>query len=163
MTLKTRNIALPFALALALGLPALVAAAAPSASPGATDATVRAEDAPAEYTITASAAPLKVGGESIAVVTITTRGGFHWNKEYPAKATVANPNFTTVDVKKTEFKQSTGDFASVAPTIATVTIPLTGKAPGRETLKVETRFSVCSDKMCLIKTASADVTLVVAD
>jgi|GEM_PF-1877018 len=156
MSLKSRTIALLSVLA--LSAPSLGALACSGAN--ATEPT--ASDAPTEYTIEATAAPVKVGSEGFAVVTIKIRGEYHWNKEYPAKATVANSGFSAIDVKKTEFKQTSGDFEA-EETVATVKIPVTGKATGKETLKVDTRFSVCSDKVCLIKKASADVTVVVAD
>ncbi|TNF27390.1 MAG: hypothetical protein EP329_19505 [Deltaproteobacteria bacterium] len=157
MSLKTRTVA--FLSVLALSVLPLAALACPSA---ADEGGATAEEAAAEYTIEATAEPVKVGAQGYALVTIKILGGYHWNKEYPAKATVANDGFTAIDLAKKEFKQTSGDFAA-EETVATLKIPLTGKATGTETLKVDTRFGVCSDKVCLIKKASADVKVVVAE
>lgn len=159
MSLKTRTIALLSVLA--LSVPAVAAACPDETVTAAPEGAVSAEDAPADYTIEATAAPVKAGTEGFAIVTIKIRGGYHWNKEYPAKATVATSG-DAIGVSKTEFKQTSGDFES-EETVATLKIPVNGKTAGEGTLTVDTRFGVCSDKVCLIKKASANVTVVVAD
>jgi len=153
MSLIPRTAALLAALALAG--PAAASSSAPEAGPS-------AEDAATEYTIAVSAAPIKVGAEGVATVQIKTAGGYHWNKEYPAKASIAGAALSTVTAKKLEFKQLAGDFEA-EETVAMVKIPLTGKAAGQETMSVETRFSVCSDKVCLIKKATVEIPLSVTN
>lgn len=159
MSLKTRTIA--FFSVLALGVPAVAAACPDEPVTPTSDGTVNAEDAPAEYTIEATAVPVKAGTQGFAIVTIKTQGGYHWNKEYPAKATVATSG-DSIGVDKTEFKQTSGDFQA-EETVATLKIPVNGKSAGEGTVTVDTRFGLCTDQVCLIKKASANVTVVVAD
>ncbi len=115
------------------------------------------------YSVSLTAEPLTVGADGVALLTFKVTGGFHWNKEYPAKATLAEGSATATPVAATkrEFKQLKGDF-DVSEHLATVKIPLTGKVAGKDTLRVDTRFSICTERMCLIKKASVDVALVVA-
>ena len=142
--------------ALVLGPPALASSGPPNAE------AVRAEAAPAEYSVEVEGATLKAGGAAAALVRIKAAAGYHWNKEYPAKATVTDGSAGAVEVKTREFKQLAGGFEATDGE-ALVRIPVAGKSAGRETLTVETRFSVCNDKVCLIKKATAEIPIVVTN
>jgi len=167
MTLKPRSqpralwALLPIALAAVTGLVISVPAAMSCGGESRAIPLEAEEPTGGEFKVAAAPATVTIGADGAAVITIEALGPFHWNKEYPATATVAEGNPRTVDVRKREFRQLAGDF-EVGETSATVRIPLVGKAEGEESLRVDARFSVCTEHVCLIRTASVDVAMTVA-
>ncbi|PIE17949.1 MAG: hypothetical protein CSA66_05230 [Proteobacteria bacterium] len=137
----------------------LLAAGAAWAPPPSAD---RGASVNENYSVAMVAAPMKAGATGAAVVTFKVDGGFHWNRDYPAKVTVADgsPSGAAVKVGKRELKQLKGDFQATEDG-ATVKIPLSAVAAGQDTLRVDSRFSICNERMCLIKKASVDVEVVV--
>lgn len=142
-----------------LGLGILLAAAGIVAAltiavTGASATTDTADD----YAIEVEAVTVKVGADGAALVRVNALPPYHWNKEYPARVTIEDGDHPSVTVDKREFKQLSGDFEIADDeSWASVRIPVTGKAPGIDTLALDVRFSVCNDKVCLIKRASARV------
>lgn len=121
----------------------------------------RAETKPAEtkkeYTTVAKSVRLKAGAEGSATVSIVAGKGFKWNKEYPAKLFIeGTPKH--VALKKTQFKQFGGDFKTTEKR-ADVTLNMTGKAEGKESLQAKAKFSVCNDTTCVIREANIKVTV----
>lgn len=150
---STRRAQAPLGLGILLAAAGLVAALTIAVT-GASATTERPDD----YTIDVEPATVAVGAEGAAVVRVTALPPYHWNKEYPARVTVEDGEHPSVTIGKREFKQLSGDFeVADDESAATVRIPVTGKAPGSETLTLDVRFSVCNDKVCLIKRAAAQV------
>ena len=95
-----------------------------------------------EFSTKVAAAKIKSGAEGQAMLTIVAGKGFKWNKEYPAKVTFEGaPKHVTL--AKTQFKQFGGDFKT-SEKRADVSVKMTGKAAGKETLTAKAKFSVLS-------------------
>ncbi len=127
-------------------------------------ASVSHAEKPAEadnFTVEAKPASAAVGADGKAVFTIKVAEGYKWNKDYPAKVTVAGAP-DNITLKKTTFSQMKGDFETTKE-IANVAIPFVGKTAGKNTVKVAAKFSICNDKVCLIKKAETEVALNVTE
>lgn len=105
-----------------------------------------------EFSTKIAAAKLKSGAEGQAVISILPAKGFKWNKEYPAKVTIeGTPKH--VALAKTLLKQFGGDFKT-SDQRADISVKMTGKTAGQETLTAKAKFSVCNDTTCVIREAS---------
>lgn len=137
----------------ACALAADTACAAPTPGPQAA--------APAEATVTAKAAPLKVGADGAVDVVVDVVEGYHWNSEFPAKVEVGEATggaAKAVTLTKRSFAQLKGDFQSTERQ-AKVRIPLKLAAAGDAALPLEVNFSICNDRMCLRKSEKVTVAL----
>ncbi len=130
-------------------------ATAPAQSPEAAPA---AQDGP-KATVTVDSPEVKAGASATATVTFKPAAGFKWNLEYPAKLTFGQAG-GKVELGKTAFHQLKGDFKATDEK-ATVTIPVSAKTAGEETLTAEARFSVCNDTTCLIEKTNVEVKVTV--
>ncbi|MCC6620444.1 MAG: hypothetical protein IT385_04275 [Deltaproteobacteria bacterium] len=130
---------------LAAAFALLVAAASSSA---------RAEDK--DYALTVSAQPLTVGAPGAIVVKLDVKGGYKWNADYPAKIEITGAP-APLTLPKATLSQLAGDFKAETPTALVVQIPATAKAALDAPVTVSTKFSVCNDRVCLMKKASAVV------
>lgn len=116
---------------------------------------------PSEATVTATAAPLKVGTDGGVDVVVDVVEGYHWNSEFPAKVEVGAATgraASSLKVTKRTFAQLDGDFQSTERQ-AKVRIPLQLAAAGDAALPLEVKFSICNDRMCLRKTEKVTVAL----
>lgn len=134
----------------AIGLAALagsVAQAAPAAV------------AEPEYTLAVSAPEMKVGEDSAIHIKVDVAPGYHWNDEYPAHfALIGAP--ADLELAKTSVSQLAGDFKSETPNLVNVAMKATPKAATVVPLTLEAKFSVCNQRICLIKSATAIVMVV---
>ncbi len=87
------------------------------------------------------------GKETRAPVTVKTKPGWKWNKEYPASAeiTVEGPcDVTTQKLGKG------GKSIEVKGKDAVFPVGLKGKAPGNAKVTVTANFSICNEETCRI-------------
>jgi hypothetical protein len=118
-----------------------------------------AEEA-ASFSVAVTVPSLAAGKSGDAVVSVTPAKGYHWNLEYPAKLTFEGEP-TKVSLSKKQFSQMGGDFKA-SESSAAVSVALSAKGAGSETVKGELKFSVCNDTTCLIKSAPVALAVVVA-
>lgn len=111
-----------------------------------------------EFELALSAPELKVGADGQLGVKIVVKGGYHWNEEYPAKLVFTTP--TGVTLPKAELAQLKGDFKAATPQLVDVKVPATAAAAAAGEVTVEARFSICNDKVCLMKKATAKAAVV---
>lgn len=115
------------------------------------------------YQVEGAAPSVAVSADGTATITFKVSGDYHWNREYPAKVTIGkSPKVVSLDKKV--FKQLAGDFEVEGEgdaRIARVKVPFKGVAGGIEETEVETKFSICNEKLCLIKKAALMLSFVV--
>jgi hypothetical protein len=146
-------------IAFAFAAAALFALVAPAA-----DNALRADDGAEPYKVRSDAPSVTVNADGTATVTFEVTGEYHWNREYPAKLTVGTPP-KVVSLGKTVFKQLSGDFevdGQGDSKTARVKVPFKGVASGNDKAPVQAKFSVCNDKVCLIKSADLNLDFVVS-
>jgi hypothetical protein len=112
-----------------------------------------------EFSTKVASAKLKSGAEGQAVISILPGKGFKWNKEYPAKVTFEGAP-KHVALAKTQLKQFGGDFKT-SDKRADISVKMTGKLAGKETLTAKAKFSVCNDTTCVIREASLNISVAV--
>lgn len=152
-------------IAVALATVALIATACKGKSSGAPPETPTTASEPSLdgkfYSLHGAKLELKVGAKTTATlkVKVDKAAGYKWNKEYPAKVEFPEPP-QKVGVAKKVYKQTAGDFQTTDEQ-ALVKIGLEGKAAGTEKVAAKVRFSICNDKVCLIKkdTVAIEVTV----
>lgn len=128
-----------------LGLTACMAASAPPAAAG-----------EQEYVLSATAPELKVGVASAITIKVDVKPGFHWNTEYPAKfELVGAPK--GLEIPKPVLAQLSGDFAAKGPNEVAINVPATARSATSGEITVHANFSVCNERVCLMKTAKATV------
>ncbi|MFO0748600.1 MAG: hypothetical protein U1F43_23490 [Myxococcota bacterium] len=133
-----------------LGLVACMAASTPPA----------AAEQPSEYTLTVTApAPLKVAEKGSFLIAVDVKPGYHWNDEYPATFTV-NGAPAELGLTKALLAQLSGDFKSQSPTTVRVPVEAKPTAATDAKLTVDAHFSVCNERVCLLKNATATVQVV---
>ena len=112
-----------------------------------------AQDAP-EYTLTVKPVALKVGKPGAVEVVITSKGTWHWNKDFPAKLELAAANTT---IERPVLKQP--DFTVTTTTVgATFTVTATQAGASQGTLTGKLGF--CDDKVCVTKKVELPVSVV---
>lgn len=147
--MKTRTILGAIAPLAALALVGALYIAA-SAEPGRADAGVDG------YTLSATATSTD-GGGAIAV-TVDVAPEYKWNKDYPAKFEVLGDLPSGVAVPKRLLKA--GDVGIQSDDRrAVANLAWTGEAPGGAAVTVQARFSICNDRVCLMKAAKLSVPL----
>ncbi len=90
-------------------------------------------------------------------VAIAVDPEYHWNTEYPAKIEVKGDLPAGLVVPKRLFKAKDGDIVATGQR-ATVEIPFQ-RGRGSGEVALEAKFSICNDRVCLMKTATARVRL----
>jgi hypothetical protein len=98
-----------------------------------------------QYRIEAAEVRLKVGATATAKLVIKAAAGLHFNREYPAKFTVAPTAFAKST--KDKLSSKTGE-VQVEGNDGVVSVPLQGLAAGAGTVEITGSFSVCSDEQC---------------
>ena len=87
-----------------------------------------------------------VGKEAKIALVVSPGPKYHWNKEYPAKLTLANG--TKLTLKQTSFSKTKGEIVPSGEKDGKVEITCTGKVAGKEVLKGQLKFSMCSAETC---------------
>jgi hypothetical protein len=108
------------------------------------------------FTLRATAAGSADGG--IVNVAIDVGPEYKWNKDYPAKVEVLGDLPAGVAIAKRLLKASEGGIAATEKQ-ATAAIPWTGTAATGASVTVQARFSICNDRVCLMKNAKVEVPL----
>ncbi len=140
----------------AAGATALTTASSAPASESAYPASTKLETANYLVEITA-AGPVKVGAEGTAKVTLTTKGEYHINAQYPYrfKAAAAGAGLT---YPKPVLQRADGQFEEKR---AIFTLPFVVSQAGRFTVGGTFHMSVCSASSCLVEKAPLDVSVTV--
>lgn len=112
-----------------------------------------------EFAFAVQVPELKVNELSAITIKIDVKGGYHWNDEYPARFELKGTP-EAVTVTKAALSQAAGDFKSETPTAVNVKVPALAKAAANGTVTVEAKFSICNERVCLMKKASAVVAVV---
>jgi|GEM_PF-5306212 len=89
-------------------------------------------------------------------LTIDVAKEFHWNQEYPAKFEVIGDLPAGVAVPQPIVKAKDGGIKATAQK-ATTMIPFTRTAQAKGPVTVQARFSICNDRVCLMKSARVEV------
>jgi len=111
-----------------------------------------------DFTFVVSADPMKVGVRGAIVVKLDVLGGYHWNSDYPAKIEIVGAP-DPLGLTKATLSQLAGDFKAQTPTAVLVSVPAEPKSAIDAPITVQTSFSVCNDRVCLMKKATAIVTV----
>lgn len=115
-----------------------------------------AAEAPTDdHTLTVTAAPAGPGKPGDLAVTITPRGNWKWNPEYPARIEVELP--ATVTAAKRTFKGLDGDFRADGKAMAAQTT--WQAAAGTHKAVIKGRFGLCDAHVCIIKRVDTTATL----
>lgn len=114
-------------------------------------------DAVKEFSTEVASAKIKSGAQGEAIISILPGKGFKWNKEYPAKVTFEGAP-KHVALAKMQLKQFGGDFKT-SDKRADISVKMTGKTAGKETLTAKAKFSVCNDTTCVIREASLNISV----
>lgn len=151
MTLESRKGA---TVALVVFVAALTLAASSfAAGPPAADGAVKDSDA---YEVVAKDVRVALG-EGVFTVVVLARGVFKVNKDYPQKLTVQSQS-KAVELPKTVFTKADGTFSDDHKKF-TFRVPFKAPRAGSFRVTGQLKFSVCSDKSCLLKKAAIDVTI----
>lgn len=131
--------------------PKASAAASGSAAPKAkTPASTTMSDK--DYDLVVATPGCAVGEECSLSLTLSTKGGFHVNKEYPYKFTAAPSGAITYTAKAAPnvFSKASGDFTEQGETQAVMTVRYRAAEAGAQTLAGTYKMSVCSADQCRI-------------
>lgn len=101
-------------------------------------------DASKNYDVEVTAAPARVGKPATALVRVTTKNGFHVNKDFPTSLQVTAPG----DVKLAKAKLEKADAKTFAENEAAFEVKYTAATAGEKKLEATLRFAVCTDKDC---------------
>lgn len=134
----------PFVAAVTVGFALAFAAQAPSAFAG------KPEGFELKTTVTTNGS-----GGGVVKVAIAVDAEYHWNTEYPAKVEVKGDLPAGATVPQRIFKAKDGAI-NATPQLATAEIPYVGTSGE---ILVEAKFSICNDRVCLMKTSTAKVNL----
>jgi hypothetical protein len=85
-------------------------------------------------------------------VVVAIDPAYHWNVEYPAKVEVLGEVPAGLDVPQRIVKAAGGGFA-VTPQRVTATVPVAVKGARGGEVALVAKFSICSARVCLMKTA----------
>jgi hypothetical protein len=97
------------------------------------------------------------------IIRVTALEGFHVNKDYPTKLTLADsPNVEPLgkDAKgKNVFSKAAGDFTIDGEKIGTMSAKVKPSAAGLAKIGGTLKFSVCSEANCQMETAEVKATI----
>lgn len=96
------------------------------------------------YQIKIDAPPAHREKRAVAKIRIAPGAGFHFNKDYPAQATVQAPAGVTVEKAKLTAK----DAVALSEKGAEFDVAYTPSAAGAKTFTGELKFAVCSANSC---------------
>src|SRR6185503_13509574 len=96
------------------------------------------------YQIKVDAPPAHKAKRGVAKIHIAPGAGFHFNKDYPAQATVQAPAGVTVEKAKLTAK----DAVALSEKGAEFDVAYTPAEAGRKTFTGELKFAVCSASSC---------------
>ena len=108
-----------------------------------------------DHTLTVTAAPASAGKPGDLAVTITPKGNWKWNPEYPARLEVELPAAATI--AKQTFKGLDGDFRADGKTMIAQTT--WQAAAGTHKATIKGRFGLCDAHVCIIKRVDTTATL----
>lgn len=146
------------ALAMALFASASMSAGAASSAPAAgalpNAANVEADTYRVEITTTG---PYKSGATGTVKITLTAKGGFHINDQYPYRFKASSP-VEGVSYPKPVLERADGQFQEKT---AVFTLPFVAARAGKFALGGVLNLSVCSPASCIVQKAPLDLTITV--
>lgn len=104
------------------------------------------------YSVSVGSASAKVGEATSISITVTVKGGYKCNDQYPHKI----KKLSAGDGAKLHAEKVRGQCSDGSVTFS---IPVTPTAQGSHALTGQIRFSICNKSQCLIKTAPLDATV----
>lgn len=108
------------------------------------------------FTLRATGESAQRGG--VVKVAIDVGPEYKWNKDYPAKIEVLGDLPAGVAFDKRLLKASEGGITATEKQ-ASAAIPWTGEASAGAKVTLQARFSICNDRVCLMKAAKVEVPL----
>lgn len=98
----------------------------------------------------------KAGAEGVVEVTLTTKGDYHINKQYPYKFKAADPAPEGVTYPKPVLTRDSGTFDEKKGSFK---VPFTVAKAGKATIGGTFYLSVCSDANCIMDKVALDLTV----
>ncbi len=96
----------------------------------------------------------KAGAEGAVEVTLTTKGGYHTNAQYPYKFKASDPAPDGVTFPKPTLVRADGTFEEKKGSFR---VPFTAAKPGKFTIGGTLYLSVCSDANCIMDKVPLEV------
>jgi hypothetical protein len=97
-----------------------------------------------QYDVKVKSPSAKANERAVATVSLSPKGGFHVNTEYPVKLTVTAPD----GVKVEKEKQTKDDAKRFEKAGLDFEVAFVAGASGRKSFTGELRFAVCTDTEC---------------
>jgi hypothetical protein len=126
--------------------PAPAAPAEPKAAAPAAEPTDRVDDPTFELKAV-PAGPYKSGAVSSFQVSLTPKGEYHVNQDYPMKISVSTKAGDALSLPKLELTKA--DAAEFAESVARFDVPFTATAAGAHTVECNVQFAVCTPETCI--------------
>ncbi len=101
-----------------------------------------------------STGPAKAGQESTIEISLTTKGDYHINKQYPYKFKTADPPPDGVTFPKPTLMRADGTFDEKTGKFK---VPFVATKAGKATIGGTFSISVCSDANCIMDKQNIDV------
>jgi hypothetical protein len=98
--------------------------------------------------------PYKAGAEGMVEVTLTPKGGYHTNDQYPYKFKAADPPPDGVTFPKPVLQRADGSFEKARGSFR---VPFVAAKAGKFTIGGTLSLSVCSDANCIMDKVPLDV------
>jgi hypothetical protein len=97
-----------------------------------------------QYDVKVTSPSAKVGERAVAKVSVSPKGPFHVNLEYPVKLSIVAPDGVTVE----KAKQNKDDAKRFDKERLDFEVAFTSGASGKKSFTGEVRFAVCTDTDC---------------
>ena len=111
--------------------------------------------AAAGYDLTVNKPSAKANERAVAKISISPKGSFHVNTEYPVKLTLTAPDGVTLE----KTKQTKDDATRFEKTELDFDVAFTASTSGTKTFNGQLKFAVCTDTECkpTVESVSFDV------
>jgi hypothetical protein len=96
----------------------------------------------------------KVGSEGVVEVTLSPKGSYHTNAQYPYKFKMADPAPEGVTFPKAVLQRADGSFEEKRGSFK---VPFVAAKPGKYTIAGTFHLSVCSDANCIMDKVALEV------
>ena len=106
-----------------------------------------------KYDVKVNAPAAKAKAKGVAKISITPKGKYHMNTDYPAKLSLSGSDGLTVE----KAKQTKADAAKFDQSAAEFQVSYTSASPGKKSITGELKFAVCADSECVPSTEKISI------